>query len=165
MEARMNDQTFAETKVTFAVEPLVSDDQKVFAELQEAHYREVAAFRSVLDRLNPDWEKYQAMEKNGRLHLVKARAWNRALVGYSAHMVYTALHYKHVLVAEDDVQFLTPTMRGRGIGKAMRQFACDTLKARGVQLVLARFKVAHPHDKHITELGYEPMETVWAKVL
>jgi GNAT superfamily N-acetyltransferase len=150
--------------VTFAVEPLIGDDWDKFASLQEAHYREVAGFRAALDRLNIDKEKYLALEKSGRLHLVKARAWNGALVGYSAHLVHTHLHYAHVLVAEDDVFYVTPTMRGRGVAKAMRAFACETLKARGVKLVLARVKPDIPHT-HLEKLGYSVMETVYAKVL
>ena len=150
--------------VTFRVESLEGDDFDKFKELQSAHYGEVAGFKGALDRLNPDWSKYIALEKSGRLHLVKARAWNGVLVGYSAHLVHEHLHYKHVLVADDDVFFLTPTMRGRGVGKAMRAFACETLKARGVKLVLARTK-PHIPQSHLPKLGYEVMETVYAKVL
>lgn len=163
----MNDATTdfdATIAVTFAVEPLKGDDFETFKSLQKAHYQEVAGFRSALDQLNPDWDKYIALEKGGRLHLVKARAWNGALVGYSAHLVHTHLHYVHVLVAEDDVFYVTPTMRGRGVAKAMRAFACETLKARGVKLVLARVKPDIPHT-HLEKLGYSVMETVYAKVL
>ena len=153
-----------ETKVTFKVESLEGDDFEKFKELQSAHYSEVAGFRGALDRLNPDWNKYLSLQKIGRLHLIKARAWNGALVGYSAHMVYHHLHYKHVMVAEDDVFYLTPTMRGRGIGQKMREFAVDTLKARGVKLILARVK-PHIPQPHLEKLGYSVMETVWAKEL
>jgi GNAT superfamily N-acetyltransferase len=79
-------------------------------------------------------------------------------------MVYHHLHYKHVLVAEDDVFYLTPTMRGRGIGQRMREFAVETLKERGVRLVLARVKPSIPQP-HLEKLGYSVMETVYAKVL
>ncbi len=156
--------TVSDTKVTFRVESLEGDDFEKFKELQGAHYKEVAGFKGVLDRLNPDWDKYLALEKSGRLHLVKARAWNDALVGYSAHMVYKHLHYKHVTVAEDDVFYLTPTMRGRGIGQKMREFAVETLRARGVRLVLARVK-PHIPQPHLEKLGYSVMETVYAKEL
>jgi len=159
----MND-LYTETKVTFAVEPLEGDDFDKFKQLQSAHYSEVAGFRAALDRLNPDWDKYVALEKNGRLHLVKARAYNGTLVGYSAHLVHTHLHYAHVLVAEDDVFYVTPTMRGRGLGKKMREFAIATLKERGVKLVLARVK-PHIPQPHLEKLGYTVMETVYAKVL
>lgn len=160
----MNDHFATHTQVTFAVEPLIGDDWDKFAMLQEAHYREVAGFRAALDRLNIDKEKYIALEKSGRLHLVKARACNGALVGYSAHLVHPHLHYAHVLVADDDVFYVTPTMRGRGVARHMREFACATLKEKGVKLVLARVKPTIPHT-HLEKLGYEVMETVYAKVL
>jgi GNAT superfamily N-acetyltransferase len=162
----MNDETqFAEdVRVTFAVERFQGEDWDRFTELQQAHYSEVAGFKQVLDRLNPDIDKYLAMEKGGRLHVVKARAWNKALVGYSIHMVYTHLHYKHVLIAEDDVFFLSQTMRGRGVGKAMRSYAINTLKERGARMIIAREKPQIPQT-HLRKLGYEVMETVYVKVL
>ena len=160
----MNDHFDTDTKVTFAVESLEGDDFETFQSLQTAHYREVAGFRAVLDKLNPNWVQYKALEANGRLHLIKARAWNGGLIGYSAHLIHAHLHYKHVLVAEDDVFYVTPTMRGRGVARHMREFACATLKEKGVKLVLARVKPTIPHT-HLEKLGYEVMETVYAKVL
>lgn len=159
----MNDFT-TETRITFALEPFEGDDWEKFAMLQQAHYREVAGFKEALDCLNVDKDKYLALEKNGRLHCIKARAWNGSLVGYSIHMVYHHLHYKHVLVAEDDVFYLTPTVRGRGVAIHMRAFACETLQERGVKLVLARVKPTIPMS-HLEKLGYSVMETVYAKVL
>src|SRR5579871_5754748 len=146
----MNDHAILETVapaelfkgISFAVEPLHGDDFATFRALQEDHYQEVAGFRSALDRLNPDWDKYEQMQKTDRLHLVKARLGGE-LVGYSAHMVYQHLHYKHVLCAEDDVHYIRPHLRTHGIGQAMRAFAIRTLRERGVKLVLARFKINH----------------------
>ena len=163
----MNDETqFAEdVRVTFAVEPFKGEDWEDFLRMQEAHFREVAlGHRPLMTRVNPDFDRYLLMEKNGRLHVVKARSWNKSLVGYSIHMVYNHLHYKHLLVAEDDVFYVAPTVRGRGVARYMRAYACNTLKERGVQIVAARVK-PHIPMTHLEKLGYQPLEIVYSKVL
>jgi GNAT superfamily N-acetyltransferase len=153
-----------QVRVTFAVEPFIGDDWDRFAEMQHAHFEEVAGFKDMLVHVNPDIDKYLANEKNGRLHVIKARAHNKTLVGYSIHIVYTHLHYRHVLIASDDVFYVTPTMRGRGVAKAMRSYALNTLRDRGVNWVTAREKPGIPHT-HLKKLGFEVMETVYARVL
>ena len=151
-------------RVTFAVERFKGGDWDAFLAMQERHFREVAlGHRPLVDRVNPDFDKYLAMEKNGRLHVIKSRR-DKILVGYSIHMVYFHLHYKHILVAEDDAFYVAPEVRNRGVAQNMRAYACNTLKERGVKLVAARVK-PHIPMSHLEKLGYQPLEMVYSKVL
>jgi GNAT superfamily N-acetyltransferase len=152
-----------EVKVTYAVEPFTSDWDR-FNEMMTAHYAEATNFRTVFDSLDLDLQKFAAMEKNGRLHVVKARSYNGVLVGYSVDFMYAPPHCKHTLVAVNDLFYVTQTMRGRGVARYMREFVCERLKERGVKLLMAPER-AHLPQTHLPKLGFRVMETVYAKVL
>jgi hypothetical protein len=44
----------------------------------------------------------------------------------------------------------------------MRSFALKTLKDRGVQLVTARNRIGHVHDKSLRAMGFEPWDMIYA---
>jgi hypothetical protein len=136
------------------------DWQQAFGML-EAHYKEVATFKHLL-KLNPDLPRYQQLEREERLHIVIMREGS-AIVGYSVHVIANGLlHYRNVRVADDDVHYLMPHLRGTGEHARMRRFAMQTLKARGVQLITARSRFGHEHDKAIKDIGFEPWDLVYA---
>jgi GNAT superfamily N-acetyltransferase len=116
---------------------------------------------------NPDLEKYQFLEQNGNLLLVTARA-DGVLVGYFLWIVMTHPHYQNVLVAEEDLHFLSPEYRshgscgeGRGYGYRMLEAARDAAIARGAQLLTVREKIGHEHPSLMAGLGFTPADIVY----
>jgi hypothetical protein len=148
---------------TIAVEKfssLMSSDWPQFEALLHAHWKEVAKFKDLM-QLNPHIPRYVQIEREGRLHMVVMRD-RAAMVGYSVHLIVKGHpHYRHLTVAEDDVHYLIPELRGTGAHEDMRIFALHTLKERGVQFVTARTKVGHNHEKTLMRMGYAPLDMTY----
>jgi hypothetical protein len=128
------------------------DWMQAFGMLRD-HYDEVATHKHVL-KFNPDLPRYQQLDREKRLHIVVMRE-NGDIVGYSVHIINTMLHYRNVMVADDDVHFLVPRLRGTGEHRRLREFAMRTLQERGVQLVMARSKIGHLHETALQGMGFE----------
>ena len=59
------------------------------------------------------------------------------------------------MVADDDIHYLVPRLRGTGEHKRLREFAMMTLQERGVQLVMARSKIGHLHETALYDMGFK----------
>ena len=127
------------------------------------HYAEVAKFKTTLN-LDPDFERYRTMEKQGALHVVTARRGGE-LVGYSIHFLFRHPHYRTVLVGQDDIHYVVPALRQHGVGTAMRRFAIAGMERRGVGLVTARTKPDHSHDDSLTGMGFRLFELTYGMEL
>lgn len=139
---------------------IVKKDWVQFEELIEAHWKEIAKFKQIM-KLNVHVPRYLQIEKEGRLHFVSMRQ-NAALVGYSVHVIVRGHpHYRHLITAEDDVHYITPSLRGTGSHEEMRKFALKTLHERGVHFVTARTKIGHAHGNSLRRVGYEPLDMVY----
>jgi GNAT superfamily N-acetyltransferase len=149
----------------FAVE-CVADVWPEAEPLTRLHWEEIAKNKALLT-LNPDVEKYELLDKNDALLLVTARD-DGALVGYFLWIVLPHPHYKHVLVAEEDLHFLSPEYRsggvrgaGCGYGYKLLEAARDAAIARGARLLTMREKVGHEHPAIMDGLGFVPADVVY----
>lgn len=150
---------------TFAVERVADllgpTEFQRFEELLKDHWQEVVANKEIM-KLDPLFERYVARENDGGLHIVIARE-DGVMVGYSVHFLcWTNMHYRNLKTAEDDVHYLVPRLRKTGIHEAMRRFALADMKAKGIQHVTARTKLAYGHDNVLHRLGYKPLDQVYA---
>jgi L-amino acid N-acyltransferase YncA len=129
--------------------------------MHDEHWQEVAKFKELL-KLNPDYSRYEQLDREKRALLVVMREDGR-IVGYSLHIILRSHpHYRHVMVAEDDIHYLSPHLRKTGEHTRMRRFALERLKAQGVHIVTARTKFGHEHDHALRALGFEPMDSMYA---
>ena len=145
-------------EVTFMVEPF----KEAFGEadaLMAKHWEEIARNKHLLV-LNPDVERYEIMEKKGDLLLVTARSAG-ALVGYFLWVLGTHSHYKDVLVAEEDLHYLTPECRLGLIGYNFMKFSRQAALDRGAKLLVVREKLGHEHPALMKRLGYMPTEIAY----
>jgi GNAT superfamily N-acetyltransferase len=131
-------------------------------QLLEAHYQEIAHFRDI--PLAVDWEAYANVEGAGHLRIFTARIAGE-LVGYCAYFVNHNPHYKSSIQAVQDVLYLAPEHRGRTLGWRLIAYADEALAAEGVQAAYQHVKAAHPMDALLKRLGYELVDTIWAKRL
>jgi len=132
-------------------------DWKRQRELMDAHAMELRGMPA-----DPDIFQYQRLQREGRLVIITARDGQGILQGYSSHFWHRDLHF-NIRVAQDDGIYVVPELRKQGVGTFLRKMAIHELKKAGVQVVLGRLKVAHPHDESMTELGFVPWETVYIR--
>lgn len=132
-------------------------------ELTKSHWGEIATNQEFL-KLDLDHAKYVRLAETNSLVVVSAREGD-AMIGYAVFVVSCHLHYKTVLMAMEDVHYIHPTYRGRGIGTGMIQEAERVLRARGVKILTMRVKLKSDHGELLEDLGFTPIERVYAKVL
>jgi len=124
-------------ELSYAVEdylPALPEMRSMYAE----HYAEVAVLQDKL-KLDPDYERYEALDRAGNLHLVTVRH-NGELVGYYLAVVSMHLHYKTILCSSDDIFFLRKDFRRGFAGAHLFTFVERTLKARGVKIFVNKAK-------------------------
>jgi GNAT superfamily N-acetyltransferase len=130
--------------------------------LLEAHWREITHYPDIA--LDVDRALYEKLDSMGMLRCFTARVDGR-LVGYAAYLVKANLHYRQSLQANQDVLYLAPEYRRSRIGSHMLLYADEQLRAEGVQVVYQHTKLAHDIGPVLQRLGYEPVETIYAKRL
>jgi GNAT superfamily N-acetyltransferase len=147
-------------RVRFAREAIAT----VFEDIQPlllAHWREIAHFKDI--PLAPDFSRYRRAEEHGVLRIFTARA--ERLVGYAIYAVETALHYSGSLQASQDTLYLDPRYRLGRTGLKLIEFADESLRAEGVQVVHQHATVAHDFGPVLEHLGYELVECRYARRL
>lgn len=143
------------SKLVFAVERMedVYDEGQPLTVL---HWQEIAKNKHLL-QLNPDIDLYSKIDKT--LLLITARH-EGVLVGYFLWMLVQHVHYKHVLVAEEDLHYLLPEHR-RGLnGYFLVKAARDAALERGAQMIIVREKIGHEHTAMMRRLGFKPTDIV-----
>lgn len=133
--------------------------------LMHAHWREIGGTDA--QPLDPDWQRFAALEEAGVLAVLTARDRGDRLVGYIVLVVFASLHYRSLLQAHDDAHYLSPEFR-RGMA-ACRMFraAEEMLRRRGVEAVTYHTKLRAANDRGVVfkRLGYTAVETLYRKAL
>lgn len=127
------------------------------------HYEEIAHHKDI--PLDPDVERYNAMDDAGLLRCFTARDCGR-LIGYAIFICGPNLHYKSTKIANQDVLFLAPEARNGTTAMRFFDFFEKRLAGEGWQLTMQHEKIAHPALGRLAERrGYEPMDRIWVKRL
>lgn len=149
--------------LTFAEEPLLQCLEEA-KPLLTMHWREIARNQDLI-ALDPDFIRYTQLQERGQLLVVTARDAGR-LVGYATFFIDAQIHYRKTRWAESDVYWLHPDYRGQGHGERMMAFCEAELRSRSVVVLHAKAKDAHAAAGAMWQKrGFEPIETVFAKVL
>ncbi|HXC62373.1 MAG TPA: GNAT family N-acetyltransferase [Nitrospiria bacterium] len=148
-------------RVMFRQESL-SDFREECEQIIEAHYQEIALDKNA-QKLDPDWEEYERLEKLGRFWLMTARH-RGMLVGYIVMLITKHLHYKSLVMAVEDIHYLSPEYRRGLLGYKLLAIADREMKKLGVKKCVFRTKFFKNHGKLFERLGYKPEDEVWGKV-
>ena len=144
---------------TYAREPYAAVIDEIKPLLHE-HWQEIATYQDI--PLDPDYPAYEMAEQHGRLRIFTARR-DGVLVGYGVLFVGN-LHYKSSRIATQDILFVLPEHRLGRVGFGLVRFLDAQLKAEGVQVVYQHVKLAHPAlGRVLSHVGYEPVETIYAR--
>ena len=119
------------------------------APLWAAHWREIGEDRDRVP-LDPDIEKYRALDTLGLLEITATRR-GPDLVGYLFSVVDTHLHYHSTLFAAQDLRYLRPDCRGGRTALRMGEAHEAQLRARGVVKAFANVKQIHDRDGQLFE--------------
>lgn len=143
--------------------------EKLFGLLDEikpllvAHYKEIARNQDKV-KLNPDYDKYRALDKAGMVHSVTARDEGK-LIGYYISIVAPHLHYRDCIMAMNDVLFISPEYRKGFIAFKLLKYGEKTLKDRGVGVIHMNMKLANDFGILMERLGWIEIERIYEKVL
>jgi hypothetical protein len=129
------------------------------------HWREVACDQDLIP-LDPDFEKYLTLERNGMLACQTIRK-DGVLAGYFISFVMGHLHYQSTRHAFTDVYFVDRPYRNAFLTLRFFRFVMDDLRARGVKKHYTMRKLhLDPSIGEIWErLGYKPVEVHYTKML
>lgn len=103
--------------------------------------------------------EYQRIEDQNRLIWIVARVDGHP-VGYSGHVIYYDRHFKSDKIAADDIWYVKPEFRKKGLGKALKRVGLSSLKEEGVTRTYDLIR--HTKHSHTMEsLGYTRWGTRW----
>ena len=131
--------------------------------LFKRHWEELALNRDTIP-LDPDWQRYMAMDVGGVLKITTARCGN-TLAGYIFNLVNTHLHYRSTLFANIEMFWLDPAYRGGTFAVKWFRQNDKMLRDMGVQKIVVTTKnhyMAGRVGSVFRRLGYKPIETVWS---
>lgn len=103
--------------------------------LLDEHWQEVAKNKELM-KLNPDWDKYRELDEAGKLTNCIAVDGGGSCVGYTVNFIVPHVHYKDLMVAYNDVIYLSPEYRASRVALRLMQETSRTAKAAGAQLLL-----------------------------
>lgn len=138
----------------------------VYVEIQQLikdHWQEIAVNKDHI-KLNPDWDAYEALEKDNKLKIFTARE-NNKLIGYFVVITGYNIHYKDHLFAANDVLYLAREHRKGLTGMKLMRFAENCLKADGVSVITVNSKAHRPFDKLMEYMRYNMIERVYQKYI
>ena len=137
------------TEVVFAVEHIGAVWKHM--DVVRRHYDEIAQFKDV-QKLDPDFEAYDRLEKTGKLWVMTARSEGE-FIGYIVMMITTDLHYRKMLRALEDIHFILPEHRKGLLGYKMLARTVEEMRAKGVQTITFRTKADQSHGVLFERLG------------
>ena len=133
------------------------------------HWHEVGSHRDVL-RLNPDHNRYRQLELGGFLHILCATD-RQKIVGYMFVMLLPHPRDKNAIIGRDDVFYVTPEYRRRGVGLLLLKEALRFLEEDTCDIVMFSEKVRRTAARgarggtYLRRFGFAPQEVVWSKVM
>ena len=146
--------------ITYQVEPLENCLEEIKT-LFEAHWEEVA---DPTIPLNPNYNKYLEMAKQGLVHAVTARQDN-AIIGYHISFIYPHLHYQQSVTCFTDIFFIAKEHRKGFVGIRLFKFLEQSLKEKNVQRIYMGTKLRLDIGAILERLGYKPIERIYTKII
>jgi GNAT superfamily N-acetyltransferase len=131
--------------------------------LLDLHYDEVAMYQAKIE-LNPDYDRYLALDDAEMIHVVTARE-GELLIGYFITFLVPHMHYQDHIYAVNDVVFIEERYRNAKVGMELFTFAEKELKGMGVSVLVIHMKTKLPFDELCLGLGYDYAERNYTKYI
>ena len=147
---------------TYQIEPM-SDIIEDMKPMLYAHWEEIATNKEVKP-LDPDYDKYLALEEQGILRVMTVRC-SGVLCGYFVSFVMPHLHYMQTKMAMNDIMYVAPEHRGGTVAYRLIKNSIFDLKNINVDIMTIHMKVEYPFRNLLTKLGFSLTEENWDLVL
>ncbi len=150
--------------ITFQIESFVACAPELM-QLFPVHWNELAIFRNRMP-LAPQYQEYARRERDGILFLATARQ-NGNIVGYYTAQCAPGFHYQSTLTATQDLVYILPEVRNRGLALPLFRLVEKELRRRGVGLWYAGYKTRNHLGMAtlLERLGFSAADTYMAKWL
>lgn len=151
----------------FQLEKLEECRAEIEPILRNEHWEEVGHYDDI--PIDMQWDTYRQLQAEGKLRCYTIRGFlneefgETVLMGYAFYLVGKHLHYRHTLVASQDILYVRPPYRG--IGKSFIKWCDDQLKNDGVVTVTQHVKPWFDWGHMAEKLGYEKAETIYSRRL
>lgn len=141
----------------------VTDNLDAIGGLLQLHWEEVAKNKHLMV-LKPDYEKYKTLDKMGKLLGIFAY-YDESIVGYSVNIIDTHLHYKELVVCNNDVLFLDQSFRDTPLGLRLKKKTEEEAKARGAHMITWHAKEGSSLDLILQRQKYSVQDIIYSKEL
>ncbi len=146
------------------VEGTMSDKWHQLSELISENWQELVSLKHIM-QLNPQIDRYKALEDAGLLLVLFAYDSANNIIGYSANIISNHIHFSGLVTCSNDVLFLTKAHRK---GRAGMQLILETEKKaaeRGAKLMLWHAKPETDLANLLPRVGYSAEEVLLRKEL
>ena len=133
------------------------------APMVQTHWQEVALHKALMV-LKPDVEAYRELEAKGQLVSLGAFMGEEP-IGYSINLLRRHLHYADLVVAQNDLLFVSPAHRKGLAGHLLIRWTERTVRAHGARLMLWHAKPGTPMESLMPRLGYGVQDVMFSKAL
>lgn len=123
-------------------------EQPEIEQLFKQHYEELAVLKHV-QVLDPMFEVYRQIEAEKRLLVLGA--FRPHLVGYSVSFLTRPLHYRGLLVCQNDVLFVDWKAREVSVGNGLMEATSKEARASGAKVMLWHAKP----DTRLASIGVQ----------
>lgn len=135
-----------------------------FKVLLKEHMAEMNYFQMHGAEFDPNYDMYMAANEDKKLRLITAKD-DGALIGYIAFGIGKLSRYQNTIVAREDIYYVKPEYRHRGIATKLFYEAERVLERCNVDFMVATTKMYHDRSGLLEKSGYELFEKVFAKRL
>lgn len=140
----------------------VIEDLKV---LHRRHWDETETHRNQVKELNPDYERFLEVERQGRLLVIGAIDMDTGqLVGNVTLYLAKSMHTQERIATEDTLFLLPEHRRGR-LGVSLIEYAETAMRHLGVTELTVDVKLVNDVGPMLERLGYQPVGTRYVKNL
>ena len=130
-------------------------------EMAGEHQQELATNPEIM-QVNPAVDQYLQMEQAGILLVLRADD-DDGLIGYSVNLVHPHLHYQHLMVAQNDLLFITKPHRKGRAGLKLMQATIDHAKEMGAVMMMWHAKQGTTLDKLLQRKGYAVQDVIYSR--
>jgi GNAT superfamily N-acetyltransferase len=112
--------------------------------------------------LKPNYLQYIKMQEFGTTIVLTCRS-DKELVGYAVFNIFYSIRYPDCKMAKEDLYYIKPEFRGKGLGKQLFIETEKVLKEKGANQIIFTTKTYKDYSHIFESLGYEFYEKQFSK--
>ena len=133
-----------------------------FSQLLKPHMAEINVTERLGFEFKPDYFRYVKLQEAGVILVVTCRDDGK-LIGYCVFSVTQHIRYQSCKIATEDLYYIVPEYRGKGLGKQLFIETENILKDKGVNQVVFSTKTYSDNSHIFEKLGYKLFEKHFTK--